>query len=189
MFKYSFETEFRYQFQNIFKGLVAVERWFKKHRSLAIGIVSAGTGFGTFVIPPVTQLFLNAFDWKITMISLSGFVMVMPIAAVFLDDPPKYDSDEACDKVTEKTSKFIDFSHFRNKSFVSLSAVTFLVYAFFNTAIYFLPELLKDSERDCGSFIALIGIALMFGMVTLGWWADQDVNVIWLNVVCVLGEF
>jgi MFS family permease len=169
-------------------GLVTVERWFKTHRSLAIGIVSAGTGFGTFVLPPITQCFLNAFEWKLTIICLSGFLMVLPIIAVFLDDPPKF-AEEMSEKTAEKQSKFFEFYSFTDQNFALLSLSTFLIYAFFNTAIYFLPELLKDSQFDSGNFIAIIGISLMFGMVFLGWCADQKgIKVVWLTCICVLGE-
>jgi MFS family permease len=171
-------------------GLVTVERWFKKHRSLAIGIVSAGTGFGTFILPQITQSFLNAFDWQTTIIGLSLFLILMPIIAVFLDDPPKLECVEDSGKLAKNTSTFFDTSLITDKSFAFLSIATFMVYAFFNTAIYFLPELLKNSDYESGNFIAWIGITLMFGMIFLGWCADQhDVNVVWLTCVCVVGEF
>lgn len=192
-------------------GLVTVERWFKTHRSLAIGIVSAGTGFGTFILPPITQCFLNAFEWKLTIIGLSGFLMLMPIIAVFLDDPP-WRIKENVDKkkrrieyITIKTSPeeekharenshkcgalSLDFSHFRDRNFTLLSLSSFAIYTLYNTAFYFLPELLKDTGLDSASYIACTGFFLMFGMVFLGWAADQEeINIVYLNFICVLGR-
>jgi MFS family permease len=192
-------------------GLVTVERWFKTHRSLAIGIVSAGTGFGTFVLPPITQCFLNVFEWKLTIICLSGFLMIMPIVAVFLDDPPwkikeaivnrqrkldyisiKTSADEEKEIRTIHTAKcasFVDFSHFRDRNFALLSLSSFAIYTLYNTAFYFLPELLKGTDLDSATYIACIGFFLMLGMVFLGWCADQkSINIVILNSGCVLGN-
>jgi MFS family permease len=190
-------------------GLVTVERWFKDHRSLAIGIVSAGTGFGTFILPPITQSFLDAFGWKLTIIGLSGFLMLMPIIAVFLDDPP-WKIKEALEKKQRKTdyitiktspeekdrvrsykkcgSFSLDFSHFHDRNFTLLSLSSFAIYMLYNTAFYFLPELLKDSNH-VSAYIACTGLFLMFGMVFLGWAADRkEINIIYLNFGCVLGR-
>lgn len=150
-------------------GLVSVERWFKARRSLAIGIVSAGTGFGTFVLPPLVQIVLNSFGWKIAIFGLSALIMLLPIIAVFLDDPP-WKIEENQDTNNQKEANLISFNYFLNRNFMLLSFATFLVYAFFNTAIYFLPELLEEHhlEDKSGMFTAVIGLSLMFGMVILG---------------------
>jgi MFS family permease len=191
-------------------GLVTVERWFEERRSLAIGIVSAGTGFGTFVFPPITQYCLDTFGWRLTLVSLSGLLMIVSLVGAFLDDPQwKIEEDaarydEKIDRKSinadeknvedknfmEKVKTFVDFSHFRDRNFALLGAATFLIYAFYNTAIYFMTELLKNfnySDQQSANFLSIIGFFLMLGMVALGWSADRKkVNVIVLNSTCVL---
>lgn len=193
-------------------GLLSVERWFEAKRSLAIGIVSAGTGFGTFIFPPITQLFLEKFGWRLTVVSLSGLLMVVSLVGAFMDEPQwKIEEDfakkaEAQDrkslnpnesrkqkKVSEKLKTFVDFSHFKDKNFALLGFTTFIIYALYNTAIYFLSEMLKSfdyTESQSASFLSVIGFFLTLGMLTLGWLADRKfTNVVTVNGLCVLSEF
>lgn len=69
---------------------------------------------------------------------------------------------------------------------------TFIIYAFYNTAIYFLSEMLKDfdyTESESARFLSAIGFFLTLGMIVQGWLADRKVtNVVVLNGVCVLSE-
>lgn len=136
--------------------------------------------------------------------------MMISLVGAFLDDPVwKIQEDAAikADKADrrlqnieksventstflEKVKVFIDFSHFKNRNFALLGLTTFLIYAFYNTAIYYLTEMLRNldyTEIESARFLSVIGFFLMIGMVTLGWIDDQKyVNVILLNSGCVL---
>lgn len=191
-------------------GLLTVERWFEERRSLAIGLVSAGTGFGTFIFPPITQFFLDEVGWRLTMVSLSTLLMVVSLVGAFLDDPQWVIEEnsarkaEAIDrnrmnggvkrekKFSERLKTFVDFSHFKDGNFALLGLTTFIIYALYNTAIYFMTEMLKNfdyTEAHSANFLSVIGFFLMIGMLTLGWLGDRSItNVVWLNAACVLGE-
>lgn len=171
-------------------GLLSVERWFESRRGFAIGIVSAGTGFGTFIFPPITQFLLDKFGWKLTMILLSGLLMTVAIIGAFLDDPVWKVQEDAAMKIERRETKernvgnppiekkfieqvktFVDFSHFKNGNFALLGFTTFIIYAFYNTAIYFLVEMLKEfhyTEIDSAKFLSVTGFFLMLGMLSLG---------------------
>lgn len=137
--------------------------------------------------------------------------MSVAIVGAFLDDPQwkiqedsvrraekldrrVNDTDESKEpkRFIDKVKVFVDFSFFRNGNFALLGLSTFIIYAFYNTAIYFLSEMLKDfdyTESQSAKFLSTIGFFLTLGMVTQGWLADRKVtNVIVLNGVCVLGE-
>lgn len=192
-------------------GLLTVERWFDAKRSLAFGIVSAGTGFGTFIFPPITAYLLETFGWKLTMLFLSGLLMTIALVGAFLDDPLwklEEDSARRTEKIErrrrnidetrkqrtfiEKVKIFVDFSYFKNGNFALLGLSTFIIYAFYNTAIYFLSEMLKDfdyTESESARFLSAIGFFLTLGMIAQGWLADRKcTNVVVLNGVCVLGK-
>lgn len=171
-------------------GLLSVERWFESRRGFAIGIVSAGTGFGTFIFPPITQFLLEKFEWKLTMIFLSGLLMTVAIIGAFLDDPVWKVQEDAAMRVERRETKernvgnppiekkfieqvktFVDFSHFKNGNFALLGFTTFIIYAFYNTAIYFLVEMLKEfqyTENESAKFLSVTGFFLMLGMLSLG---------------------
>lgn len=190
-------------------GLLTVERWFESKRSLAIGIVSSGTGFGTFVFPPITQLLLDKLGWRLTMVCISSLLMAVSLIGAFLDDPQwKIEEDQtrkqnAIDQrslnpnesqnkqsFTKTLKSFVDFSHFKDRNFALLGLTTFFIYALYNTAIFFLTELLKNfdyTESQSANFLSVTGLFLMMGMLVLGWSADKKMtNVIKLNAACVL---
>ena len=187
-------------------GLVSVERWFEARRSLAIGIVSAGTGFGTFIFPPIAQYCLDVLQWRVTIVVLSGLLMLIPLIGVFLDDPPwkniekqerKFDKIPfninttltKGHKIMRRLKTLVDFSHFQNKSFGLLGISSFAIYTLYNVAFYFLPELLRDSDLESAYFISITGFFLMLGMISLGWISDfKGTNVFMLNSACVLSK-
>src|SRR5262249_18537188 len=45
-------------------------RWFTANRGLAVAIVSAGTGLGTFVVSPLTRWLISGYDWRVAMLIL-----------------------------------------------------------------------------------------------------------------------
>ena len=150
-------------------GLVSVEQWFEARRSLAIGIVSAGTGFGSFIFPPLTKYCLDTLEWKTTMLIFSAILSTVSIIGFFLKSPhsktDKDDEERTQKKVNEgkiipKFSVFLNFSHFCNLNFLLLQIGTFIIYAFFNTAIYFLTEMLRKFHLEklgvmCSSTIGM----------------------------------
>lgn len=192
-------------------GLLAVERWFESKRSLVIGIVSAGTGAGTFMLAPIVQICLDKLGWRLTVLSLSGLLMVAALAGAFLEDPQwKVEEDltrkadrierislnaevpQRSKTVVERIKSYVDFSHFKDGNFALLGTTTFVIYALYNTVIYFMTEMLKDfnyTDTQSASFLSVFGFFLMLGMLGLGWLADRKVtDVVKLNGVCVLGK-
>jgi MFS family permease len=66
-------------------------RWFDRNRGLALGVVTAGSGFGTLLIVPAVERLVNAFDWSQAFVICgiaAGALMVVP--ALFLKNPPNY---------------------------------------------------------------------------------------------------
>lgn len=142
---------------------------------------------------------------------MSTLLMAVSVIGAFLDDP-QWKVQEDLDRQTKAADQrslnpddsqpkrsfnatlktFVDFSHFKDRNFALLGATTFFIYALYNTAIYFLAELMKSfdyTESQSAKFISLIGLFLMLGMLVLGWLADKKfTNVVVLNGSCVLRE-
>ncbi|CAG9531654.1 unnamed protein product, partial [Cercopithifilaria johnstoni] len=53
-------------------SIVTVGYYFEKKRSIATGIAVAGSGVGTFVLPPLCIILINKFGWKIAICSLAA---------------------------------------------------------------------------------------------------------------------
>jgi len=59
-------------------------RWFTANRGLAVAIVSAGTGLGTFVVSPLTRWLISSYDWRLAMLILGDLVWLVIIPLGFL---------------------------------------------------------------------------------------------------------
>ena len=64
-------------------------KWFTANRGLAVSIVSAGIGLGTFVIAPLTRWLISIFDWRVAMIVVGdlAWLVVIPVALLIRNAP------------------------------------------------------------------------------------------------------
>ena len=64
-------------------------RWFTRHRSLAVALVSAGLSVGSALMVPLGRWLISVFDWRFAMLLLGDLVWLVIIpAALLLKDPP-----------------------------------------------------------------------------------------------------
>jgi MFS family permease len=63
---------------------------FKANRGLAVGLVAAGSGLGTFAIAPLTRWLITVFDWRIAMMLLGdlAWLTIIPLALVIRGAAP-----------------------------------------------------------------------------------------------------
>jgi predicted MFS family arabinose efflux permease len=64
-------------------------RWFTANRGLAVALVSAGTGLGTFVVAPLTRWLISAYDWRLAMLLLGDLIwlVIIPLGLLVRDAP------------------------------------------------------------------------------------------------------
>lgn len=61
----------------VFTSLLStVTRWFVKRKGLMAGIVSAGTGIGQLIAPPIANWLISIYDWRLSYIIMGGVVLV-----------------------------------------------------------------------------------------------------------------
>src|SRR6266481_1846289 len=64
-------------------------RWFTRHRSLAVALVSAGLSVGSAIIGPLTRWLITTYDWRFAMLVIGDIVWLVIIPAAFpVRDPP-----------------------------------------------------------------------------------------------------
>src|SRR5712692_172345 len=94
------------QFQLLFGAIVGVAsgsfyapmiatttRWFTRHRSLAVALVSAGLSVGSAVMAPLSRWLISSYDWRTAMLVLGDLVWLVIIPASFLvRNPPAVSS-------------------------------------------------------------------------------------------------
>ncbi|MBN9562530.1 MAG: MFS transporter [Alphaproteobacteria bacterium] len=64
-------------------------RWFTRHRSLAVALVTAGTGIGSMTVAPLARWLITSYEWRTAMlvIGVLAWVVILPVAFL-LRDPP-----------------------------------------------------------------------------------------------------
>jgi len=64
-------------------------RWFTRHRSLAVALVSAGVSVGSAVMAPIARWLISAYDWRLAMLVVGDLVWLVVIpAALLVRNPP-----------------------------------------------------------------------------------------------------
>jgi MFS family permease len=64
-------------------------RWFVRHRSLAVALVSAGLGLGSTTAAPLARWLITSYDWRTAMLVLGdlAWLVIIP-AALLVREPP-----------------------------------------------------------------------------------------------------
>src|SRR5438094_4065138 len=64
-------------------------KWFTTNRGLAVGVVSAGIGLGTFLMAPLSRCLTSLFDWRVAMLLLGdlAWLVVIPVALLIRNAP------------------------------------------------------------------------------------------------------
>jgi MFS transporter, OFA family, oxalate/formate antiporter len=71
--------------------LTTISRWFARWRGLALGIVTAGGGVGSFILPPCISYLISKHGWRLSYFVLGSVVGVTLItAAFFLKKAPSH---------------------------------------------------------------------------------------------------
>ncbi len=156
--------------------------WFVKRRGLAVGIMAAGSGFGTLIVPPLIEALIQVEGWRIGFFALgAGFFILLIASSYFTQTPDERNlkpygwhgmSEEQRSQLVEYTPKqavstrafWLIYAMFFVGSF---GATMFIVHAipFANT--------IGISEIDASIAIGVLGAGSLFSRVFIGLIADR----------------
>jgi MFS family permease len=170
-----------------FAPLVAtMARWFLKKRGVATGIVLAGVGLGTAIMPgPATHLVQN-YGWSTSYIIIGiTALIVMVLSALLLRRSPEemgllpYGSTIAAKPCDQPATATIKGFSLRDAIGTRPFWVLFTISILFATCLYMMMVHIVPHATDlgisvsiAGSLLAVIGIASIFGRLAGGWLAD-----------------
>ncbi|CAK1542387.1 unnamed protein product [Leptosia nina] len=84
-------------------SVVSVAFWFDKRRTLAVSLASCGIGFGTLMYSPMTNYFIELYDWRNTLVLLAGTILNMCVCGALMRDPDWLIVKEARERKEAKT--------------------------------------------------------------------------------------
>lgn len=159
-------------------------RWFVKRRGLMIGIVAAGIGAGTIIMPPISSWLITSYDWQTSYIIVGIMVFVSTIFGwLFLRREPAevgqlpYGGGEAKTKsLNQQASGFSLSQAFNNRQFWMLSIVFFCFgFSLQVIMVHMVPYAtdLGISSISAANILAVIGILSTTGRVIMGSASDR----------------
>ncbi|MCG6909979.1 MAG: MFS transporter [Deltaproteobacteria bacterium] len=171
--------------------------WFERKRGLAVGIATAGIGFGMLVIVPLVEKAIGRFGWRSTYILLAALVILVaaPLNALLSRRNPadldlKPDGDPAGKRVDQPhhfmVMKIID-ADWANREWTWLKALQtrrfwFMVLAFFCLSYAYQGTLLHSvssmvdaglTRQKAAACFGVLGILGSIGKILFGSLSDR----------------
>ncbi len=77
--------------------MAVTTRWFTRHRSLAVALVSSGIGVGSMTVGPLARWIITSYDWRMAMLVIGdlAWLLVIP-AALLVRNPPALSTRFSC---------------------------------------------------------------------------------------------
>jgi len=174
--------------------LSTVARWFVKRRGIMTGIVIAGTGIGTFILPPISTWLIEIYDWRMAYIIVGSAILVIGVlAAQFMKrDPSKLGAHSSSQNTEEKQVSTLNAQGFsfaealRTSQFWIIAVIFFcLGYTVFTVNVHLVPNItdVGISAVTAANILAVTGVVNAIGCIILGGTVDR----IGSKRVCVIG--
>lgn len=164
--------------------LSTVSRWFVKRRGLIIGVVAAGTGLGTLIVPWIANWLISSYDWRTsyTILGITALVIIVLAAQFLRRDPsqvgllPYGQGEGETGHSGQDIGGFSFGQAIRTRQFWMLLVATlsfgFCMYAIM---VHIVPHAtdLGISAVNAANIIAIIGGANVVGRIMMGGTGDR----------------
>ncbi|MFC1868387.1 MFS transporter [Thermodesulfobacteriota bacterium] len=165
-----------------------IARWFIVRRNVMTGIAMSGMGLGTFLLSPVANYIISAYDWRTSYIILGIFVFVVIVFAAqfFRRDPAQmglrpYGQPRGQLKAKAQRTPEEDHGHTLKEAMGMpgfwIMFGMFFCFGFCVLAImvHIAPHAtdMGKSPATAANFVASIGVASLFGKILLGSLGDR----------------
>ena len=159
-------------------------RWFVRRRGLMTGIVAAGIGAGTMIMPPVANWLISNYEWRISYTIISGMILVLVIiAAQFLRRDPSqmgllpWGADEVKEQESNLQAQGFSFREaIHARQFWMLGTMLFCLLFGVNTVMVHIVNYATDmgiSAASATSILTIIGGLGVAGRIIMGSATDR----------------
>lgn len=161
-------------FGEFIPSTTVVNNWFKKKRSLAMGMLFAAGGIGGFVMPPLIGFLIGRWGWPATWIFLGifHFFLVCILGGMIVRNRPEDYSERPDGETHELDNELLDEEEWRTKEAIR-TVTLWLIVALF-AAILFVVNILAThqvaylEERHYSPLFAASAFGFMLGASIVG---------------------
>ncbi|XP_033729109.1 monocarboxylate transporter 12-like [Pecten maximus] len=168
-------------------SLVVVGMYFEKRRALATGIAVSGSGIGTLVFAPLSEILLETYGWRGTIWLMSAVVLNTVVCGSFYRPIGRQESMTAKSETTKKNCilNVFDLSLLTYPVFILHAFSGFLYSIAYNIPLSYLPaqaKFVEISSQESALLISIIGISGTISRILIGYISDKRcVNTLVLN--------
>ncbi len=143
--------------------------WFERHRSLAVALISAGTGMAPLLVAPVVRWLITAYDWRTAMLALGiGATVVVVPAALLIRKPPPAIPPQGMPTHraggTPSQSPMTAAQAFRTSAFVAIALTHFCCCAAHSGPIFHMVTYAIGCGIDPMAAVSVFGVAGLAGL-------------------------
>lgn len=158
----------------------AVQPWFTTRRGFASGLAVSGIGVGTLIGPLLANALIEAYGWRIALMSLGlGTAVIGVLASLVLDNRPDGRADPASAPTASMPAPPFALTlsqALRTRPFILLFlSAACLSFALFVPFVHLVPYALDQglSAADGALVIGLVGVGSTLGRFAVGSVADR----------------
>jgi MFS family permease len=154
----------------------ATARWFTRHRSLAVALVSAGLSVGSAVMAPLARWLITNYGWRFAMLVIGDLVWVVIIpAALLVRNPPV--ATAGVTAPTDRGSRDLTVAQaLRTPQFAALALAYFACCAAHSGPIFHMVTNAIDhgiTAMTATTVLSVASLAALIGKIICGLVADR----------------
>ena len=153
-------------------------RWFTRHRTLAVALVSAGLSFGSTFMAPLSRWLISTYDWRTAMLVIGDLVWLIVVpAALLVRNPPAHAAARSGGPgAAARAPGFTVGQALRTPQFVVIALTHFACCAAHSGPIFHMVTNAIDhgvAAMAAATVLSVAGIASFSGKIVCGLVADR----------------
>jgi MFS family permease len=151
-------------------------RWFTRHRSLAVALVSAGVSVGSAILGPLARWLITTYDWRFAMLVIGDIVWLVVIPAAFLVREPPASASTVARGATARPDGLTVAQAVRTPQFAAIALTYFACCAAHSGPIFHMVTNAIDhgvAAMAAATVLSAASLASLGGKVICGLVADR----------------
>ena len=152
-------------------------RWFVRHRSLAVALVSAGIGLGSSTVAPLARWIITHYDWRLAMLVIGNIAWLVIIPAALLVREPSVSGPGAAAAASGAGEREMTVAQaIRTPQFAAIALTYFACCAAHSGPIFHMITHAIDrgvTAMAAVTVLSVAGLASLGGRIVCGLIADR----------------